>query len=87
MILYHQTAEENVDSILEQGLLRSKSQMWQGRGGVVYLGTTPNMSFGDVTLKVSIPEEWLEGEWVLRISDWEYMWQRDIPPENIMEMV
>lgn len=75
--LYHRTAKENIESILKNGLLCSKSQGWKGKG-CIYLSTMPDNGFGKELLSIDAI-----GLQLADLSDWEYVCWDDIPPERI----
>lgn len=83
MLFYHQTKKKNLPCILRDGLRCRESSFWKASGGAIYLGASKDMSFGEVTLVVNIPAEWIAQHPVWKLSDWEYWTQTDIPAEFI----
>lgn len=81
MIVYHRTNSDNLKSILNNGLLRNKSTMMKGLGGVVYLSRIPNTDFGKAIFEVNISKE--KYPECYDLSDWEVICFHDIKKEDI----
>jgi hypothetical protein len=79
--LYHATSKQNKNSILAQGILRKFSTLWKNAGGAIYLAKTPEeaFEFGEVVFEVEIDPKVPCGE----LSDWEYCYWADIPPNKL----
>jgi len=78
VILFHQTNEENVASIMQHGLRVNKS-------GWLYLTPRPDLcSFGNVTLQVETGDNRLTafGD----CKEWEVLCWGSVAPENISEV-
>ncbi len=83
MQLFHQTLEHNLPSILEQGLKKSYSRTWKGKGGCIYLSNmedTPPFPSNIWRVVLIVDTTGLD---VSHPSDWEYICWEDIPPERI----
>ena len=74
MKLYHQTKKENVNSIMENGLIPN-------RIGIVYLSPRKDLSFGEVTLKVETGDNKLTA--FDDCKEWEVLCWGKIEPYNI----
>lgn len=81
LTVYHRTSRKNVESIKKYGILRSKSQTWQGKGGCIYLSRNPDTNFGEVLLEVKLHVD--EPSECYDLSDWEIICFHDIRPEDI----
>ena len=79
MIVYHYTDPFNIDSILAHGLLKSKSNFWQERGGCIYLMDSMPLNKDDKAIFIIN----IKGLDINRLSDWELICWDDIEPERI----
>lgn len=77
--LFHCTTGSRKESILEKGLLMSRSVSELHGKKPIYLSSTPRHGFGNTCFKVYVPKDWV----TQTINVWEYTCDRDIPPENI----
>lgn len=77
--LFHCTTSARREDILEKGLLLSKSVSDLHGEKPIFLSLTPQHCFGNTCFKVSIPEDWVRQT----INHWEFICDRNIPPENI----
>jgi hypothetical protein len=87
MIFYHACPTEHTESILKEGLLRSKSSLWKASGGAIYLTKEKiwmNKSKDHDILIVSLPPKFREeNEMWKGANGWEWIVWADIPPEYI----
>ena len=63
MKYYHACPKTDTESILKEGLLRSKSSLWKKSGGAIYLTKEPiwkNKSKEHNVLEVNIPNDYYE---------------------------
>ncbi len=77
MKLYHQTKAENIESILEIGLIPN-------RIGIVYLSPRNDLNFGDIILEVETGDNKLTA--FDDCKDWEVLCWGGIEPSNIKVM-
>lgn len=78
--LFHCTTSLWRESILEKGLLLSTSLSEVHGEKPIFLSLTPQHCFGDTCFKIRIPKDWVRQT----INQWEFICNRDIPPENIV---
>ena len=74
MKLFHQTKKENVESIMQNGIVPN-------RMGIVYLSPCSNLNFGDIALQVETGNNKLTA--FDDCKEWEVLCWGGIPPENI----
>jgi hypothetical protein len=79
MVLYHYTDPSNIKSILNHGLIKTKSNFWKGHGGCVYLmSDIPYDKEDKAVFRVNV-----DGLDYSQISDWEYICWDDIEPDKL----
>ncbi len=93
-IFYHTCPNNDLESILKQGLLRRKSSLWSASGGAIYLGNEPKWMCKNknyTILKIILPKEFILNCEIWHIDDyfnkkskeWQFVCWRDIPKEYI----
>lgn len=90
---YHACPNEDLESILKEGLLRSKCSLWKASGGAVYLTREPvwmNESQEHTVLKIDLTEEFVENteiwgweDFLAKNERWQFICWKDIPPKFI----
>ena len=90
MIYYHACPKEHTESILREGLLKSKSSLWKASGGAIYLTKTNcwmNKSDKHDILEIDLPEPFLSNTRCWDGSNgWEIIFWGDIPKEYIRKL-
>ena len=92
-VFYHSCPREHKDSILKDGLLRSKSSLWKASGGAIYL-TSKIHDDGwiydgqdRVWLRIELPDSFIRNTEISGIDyypkNWEYIVWKDVPAEFI----
>jgi len=74
MKLYHRTSTDNLESIMEKGLIPN-------RIGIVYLSPVTDAGFGEALLEVETGDNRLTA--FDKCKEWEVLCWGPIPPENI----
>ena len=91
-IFYHVCPKEDTASILKEGLLRSKSSLWNASGGAIYLTKEKVWLQDDKTkdtLKITLNNHWVAKMKYGILNDygkgeeWQFVCWSDIPPKYI----
>lgn len=88
--LYHQTMKQNINSILDNGLLCNKARFYDNPGNVVWFSSNSPLekkysdwNYGDCLIEVDIPNDFIDGSDFRKVNDREYNSWKDIPKEYI----
>ena len=85
--LYHQTNKDNINSIIDNGLLTNKAKHYDNPGNCIWLSKklpdNYSWNYGNSLIELDIPNELIDGYNFRQVSDNNYNCWFDIKPEYI----